>query len=288
MRRLTPLLSLLLAACAATSTTTPVRDPAPVSAPAAANQAAPAPMNPGTSILNATLYVQSSAEFRAAAIGIYAAATRALDEALLDRTRVGATEETNEDPAQPPAVIVDVDETVLDNTGFEARVIQAGMTYDSRMWKAWTAEGVATAIPGAPEFLTYAKTRGVTVFYITNRDEDERTGTLRNLQNLGFPVSDETLLLRVNNVSDKSPRRKQVADRYRVLLVAGDDLNDFANARSASWQQRADIIETHRSWWGTRWFMIPNPMYGSWENAAIGAGGTPEERVERKVRSLKP
>lgn len=287
MRRLAPLPFLLLVACAA-STSTPPWAPANTPAPAPAPAAASTSVNPGHSILNATLYVQSSAEFRAAAIGTFAAATRALDEALQDRSRFGATEETNADPSQPPAVIVDVDETVLDNTGFEARVIQAGMTYDATMWKAWTTEGVATAIPGAAEFLTHAKNRGVTVFYITNRDEDERPGTLRNLQNLGFPVTTGTLLLRSNGVSDKSPRRKQVADRYRVLLVAGDDLNDFANARSASWQQRADIIENNRSWWGTRWFMIPNPMYGSWENAAIGAGGTPEERVERKIRTLKP
>ena len=177
---------------------------------------------------------------------------------------------------------------MLDNTGFEARVIRAGKSYDADMWKAWTTEGVATAIPGAAEFLSHAKSRGVTVFYVTNRDEDERTGTLRNLQNVGFPVTSETLLLRQNNVSDKSPRRRQVADRYRLLLLVGDDLNDFANARSASWQQRADIVQSMRSWWGTRWFMLPNPMYGSWENAAIGAGGTPDERVQRKIQVLKP
>lgn len=281
MRRLAPLLFLLLAACTAT---TPA--PSPIATPATAMPA----VNPGHSILNATLYVQSSAEYRAAAIGTFAAATRALDEALADRSRVGASEDTNDDPSQPPAVIVDVDETVLDNTAFEARVIRAGKTYDPVIWKAWTAEGIATAIPGAAEFLAHAKSRGVTVFYVTNRDEDERAGTLRNLQNLGFPFESgvETLLLRANGVSDKSGRRKQVADRYRVLLVAGDDLNDFANARSASWQQRDEIIQTMRSWWGTRWFMIPNPMYGSWENAAIGSGGTPEERVERKIRALRP
>lgn len=262
MRRLAPVLFLLLAACKTT--------------------------NPGHSILNATLYVQSSAEYRAAAIGTYAAATRALDDALTDRSRVGASEDANEDPSQPPAVIVDVDETVLDNTAFEARVIRAGKTYDPVTWKLWTSEGTATAIPGAAEFLAHAKSRGVTVFYITNRDEDERTGTFRNLQNVGFPVTPETLLLRQNGVSDKSPRRKQVADRYRVLLVAGDDLNDFTNARSASWQQRDEFIVKMRDWWGTRWFMLPNPMYGSWENAAIGSGGTPEERVEKKIQALKP
>jgi acid phosphatase len=274
MRHFAPLLLLLFAACA-TSTTTPVAESV-------------APCNPGHSILNATLYVQSSAEYRAAALQTWAAARRALDEALADPSRVGATEDSNDDPAQPPAVIVDADETVLDNTAFEARAIQKGITYDSALWKQWTSEGAATAIPGAAEFLAYAKSRGVTVFYVTNRDEDERTGTLANLRKLGYPIDDAgaNLLLRQNNDSNKSPRRQWVADRYRVLLLAGDDLNDFANVRRAPWQERDELITRTKEWWGTRWFMIPNPMYGSWEHAAIGSGGTPCEQVERKVRAL--
>ena len=276
MRRLAPLF-LLFVACATSTTTTT----APVTAPQC---------NPGHSILNATLYVQSSAEYRAAALQTFAAARRALDEALADPARIGAMEETNEDPAQPPAVIVDADETVLDNTAFEARVIHAGITYDETLWKQWTAEGAATAIPGAAEFLAHAKNRGVTVFYVTNRDEDERAGTLANLRRLGYPIDEDgaNLLLRQNKNSDKSPRRQSVADRYRVLLMAGDDLNDFASVRRAPWQERDELITKTKEWWGTRWFMLPNPMYGSWEHAAIGSGGTPCEQLERKIRALKP
>ena len=272
MRRLIPAFLLLSLAC---TTATPVAAP---------------PCNPGHSILNATLWVQSSAEFRAASTQTFAAARRALDEALADRTRTGATEETNADPDQPPAIVTDVDETVLDNTPFEARVIQAGKTYDSATWKAWTAEGAAPPMPGAAAFLQDAKSRGVTVFYVTNRDEDERPGTRATLERAGFPLDPnvETLLLRTDpKVSDKSPRRKQVADRYRLLLVLGDDFNDFANVREASWEVRDALVKEKESWWGTRWFMLPNPMYGSWERAAIGSGGTPCEQAERKVRALK-
>ena len=275
MRRFAPLL-LLFVSCA--------------TAPATAPVASTMPCNPAHSILNATLYVQNAAEYRAVATQTYAAARRALDEALADPTRVGALEETNADPSQPPAVIVDADETVLDNTAFEARAIQKGITYDPALWKEWTAEGAATAIPGAADFLAYAKSRGVTVFYVTNRDEDEREGTFANLRKLGYPIDDAgaNLLLRVNKESDKSPRRKQVAERYRVLLMAGDDLNDFANVRRAPWQERDDLVTRMKDWWGTRWFMLPNPMYGSWEHAAIGSGGSPCEQVERKIQALKP
>ena len=285
MRRLIPFV-LFAVACTATA---PVPEPATSPAPVAATEG-PAPQcNPGHSILNATLYVQSSAEYRAAARQTFAAARRALDEALADPTRVGALEDANEDPSQPPAVIVDVDETVLDNTPFEARVIRAGMTYDTAMWKAWTAEGAAPAIPGALDFLNYAKSKGVAVFYITNRDEDERPGTRSNLQRLGFPLEErrETLLLRTST-SDKAPRRREVGKVFRILLLVGDDLNDFAPMREASWADRNALIEKQADWWGTRWFMIPNPMYGSWERAAIGQGGTPCEQLGRKIDALQP
>lgn len=275
MRRLTPLF-LIFAACASTH---------PTARPAAVSQQC----NPGHSILNATLWVQSGAEYRAVTTQTFQSARRALDEALADPTRVGALEETNDDPTQPPAMIVDMDETVVDNTGFEARVIQAGKTYDSKTWKEWTASSAALAVPGATELLAYAKSRGVTVFYLTNRDEDERPGTRRNVEQLGFPLDPhvETILLR-QDVSDKAPRRAQVAASYRVLLVMGDDLNDFANMREATWEERNALVTKMQDWWGTRWFMLPNPMYGSWERAAIGPGGTPCEQVERKVNVLKP
>lgn len=266
-------LALFTFSCA---TTTPA--PTPVAAQ---------PCNPGHTILNATLWIQSAAEYRASAMQTYAAAQRALDAALADPDWVGAQEETANDPSQPPAVILDVDETALDNTPFQARVIREGKTYDGPTWKKWTAEGAAPAVPGAAAFLAYAKSRGVTPFYVTNRDEDERAGTRANLERLGYPVTDETLLLRVNKVSDKSPRRAHVAKSYRVLLLVGDDLNDFANAREKSHAEREQLITDTAGWWGTRWFMIPNPMYGSWERAAIGSGGTPCEQVQRRVDALR-
>ncbi|HYO77418.1 MAG TPA: HAD family acid phosphatase [Thermoanaerobaculia bacterium] len=261
---------------------------APVTAPAAA---AAAPCNPGHSILNATLWTQQAAEYRAAALQTYANARRALDQALADRTWVGATEDDATD--QPPAVILDLDETALDNTPFEARVIREGKTYDSASWKKWTAEGAAPAIPGAAEFVKYAHSRGVRAFYITNRDEDERPGTRRNLDALGFPSDPnmETLLLRGSRpewkTSDKSPRRAYVAASHRVLLLVGDDLNDFADAREKSREERDAIITRTAEWWGTRWFMIPNPMYGSWERAVTGGSGTPCEQLQKKIDVLR-
>lgn len=256
--------------------------------PAAAIQ----PCNPGHTILNATLWVQSAAEYDAVALQTYESARQALDRALADRNWVGALEETTDGASQPPAVILDLDETVLDNSPFQARVIRAGSTFDETTWKAWVAEGAAPAIPGALEFLTYARSRGVAPFYISNRDADEGPGTLANLRRLDVPLTPnaDNVLLRYQRPewqSDKSTRRAHVAATHRVLLVLGDDLNDFANAREASHAERERIIGANEAWWGNRWFMLPNPMYGSWENAAIGRGATPCERVERKIETLR-
>ena len=259
--------------------------PAPAPAPVAAVQC-----NPGHSILNATLWLQQSAEYRAVAMGTYAAATRALDAALADPSWTAALED--DAAAQPPAVILDLDETAIDNSPFQTRVIREGKTFDPKSWEKWTEEGAAPAIPGALEFLRYARSRGVTPFYITNRDAPaEAPGTLANLQRLGYPLVDNgaNLMLRGGRPewkSDKATRRAHVAANYRVLLLLGDDLNDFANAREKSAAEREAIIASNASRWGTQWFMLPNPMYGSWERATIGSGGEPCAQLQRKIDAL--
>jgi acid phosphatase len=236
--------------------------------------------------------VQSAAEYRANSLQTYAAARRQLDAALADPAWSGAEEEKNEIPSQPPAVILDLDETTLDNVGYEVRMIKRGITYDKPSWRQWVSESAAEAVPGAAEFLAYAKSRGVTPFYITNRDFDpEHPGTRANIERLGFPLSGDTLLMRGSRpewTSDKSGRRAHVASTHRVLLVIGDDLNDFTNAREKTRAERDAIIERTAGWWGTRWFMLANPMYGSWEAAATGhSEGTPCEQLQRKVDVMR-
>src|SRR5687768_12428756 len=123
---------LLTAGCATT----------PVTAPAAQQ-----PCNPGHALVNASLWVQNAAEYRASALQTYAAARRQLDAALADRSWAGAEEEKNEDPSQPPAVILDLDETTLDNVGYESRAIKRGITYDKPLWRKWVSEPAAKAVP---------------------------------------------------------------------------------------------------------------------------------------------
>lgn len=286
-RTLLAVCTLFVFACATTPTPTGTATPAPV-----AQQPATPQCNPGHQLVNAVLWVDTSAEYRAAALATFSAARRSLDAALADPSWLGTQEDSVTNPPQPPAVILDLDETALDNVEYEARAIRANTTYEATLWKQWVDEGAAKAVPGAAEFLAYAKSRGVTPFYITNRDwPQEEEGTRRNLERLGFPLDPnaDTLLLRGKGEfkgSDKGPRRAHVAQSYRVLLLLGDDLNDFANARDKSAVEREAIVNTMQDWWGVRWFIVPNPMYGSWERATIGSGGTPCEQLQRKIDAL--
>jgi len=268
---------------------------APVTPAAAADatSAGTAPCDPGMAQLNAALWMQSSAEYRGIALQTFTIARHALDAALNNPFAKGALEETSNDPSQPPAVILDLDETVLDNTPFGTRMIRAHKTYEPEAWKQWTSEGAALAIPGALEFLQYAKSRGVTLFYVTNRKIDEEAGTRANLVKLGYPLDAnvDTLLMQGENgwtSGDKSPRRAHVAAKYRILLLLGDDLNDFATASGKTIEERNAIIDSVRSWWGETWFLLPNAMYGSWERALTGdSGGSPCEQLQRKVEALR-
>ncbi|MBB5209592.1 5'-nucleotidase, lipoprotein e(P4) family [Chiayiivirga flava] len=248
---------------------TPVRDTAPADRPAAAA---------AHDNLNATLWMESAAEYEAAVRGAYTAAKRSLDTALA--TPSWHALPRGEAPlgfeSLPPAIIVDADETFISNEPFQARVIRdAVKDFDYDRWLAWTNERKATALPGAVDFAQYVASRGVTIFYVTNRDYPaEYESTVANLRAQGFPVADDAgnVLLRGTPRApskEKGERRKLVAQTHRVLLLLGDNLGDFLDGINAGTQQRRNVMAPYAAWWGERWFMLPNPSYGSWESAVM-------------------
>lgn len=214
----------------------------------------------------AVLWTQTAGEWRALCYQAYRIARMSLDADLAaarrQRTAAGGRDR------RPRAIVVDVDETVLDNSPYQASLILNRKTYDAATWKAWTERAEALAIPGALEFLRYANRRGVRVFYVTNRRLGEREATARNLRQLGFPdVSDESLLVR-GDESSKEPRRRSVAERYRIVLLVGDNLNDFTDVfEGKNVAARLSAVENHKSEFGTRFIVLPNVMYGDWESA---------------------
>lgn len=228
----------------------------------------------------AILWTQSSAEYRALAYQTFALARLRLDESLRGNSR------------RRTAVIVDADETVLDNSRFQAELVLRGLPYDAQAWRAWCQRAEAGAVPGAVDFLTYAARRRVTIFYITNRRQAEKAGTIANLQKLGFPtVSEDTVMIREEGKpASKESRRQSVAARYRILLLLGDNLNDFSDHFSGkSIAERAAQVDRERLEFGKDFIVVPNPMYGDWESAVYEnkSGLTDAQKKSYRRAALK-
>src|SRR5713226_573147 len=230
------------------------------------NAIAQAPTEPAqnTVIEGAVLWQQSSGERRALSYQAFALARMMLDRDLRMNRRL----------RKPRAVIVDLDETILDNGLNEGMQVRNHVNFNQKDWTAWVNRAEATATPGSVEFLNYAAARGVTVFYITNRNDIQKQGTATNLKKLGFPnVNDQTLLVQTDpKKSSKEPRRQSVGAKYRIVLLMGDDLNDFAKVfeDSKTVESRIAAADRFKEEFGKRFIVLPNAMYGDWELSIYG------------------
>jgi len=227
----------------------------------------------------ATMWMQTSAEYRALCYQTYNLAKMNLDKFL-----------STENSAKPLAIIVDADETIIDNSAYEVFLLGKDFGYSSETWNKWMDAAEAKAIPGAVEFLNYASQKGVEIFYITNRRVVGYEGTKKNLIELGFPnVGEKHLLLRTDT-SNKQPRRDIVEKDYNVVLLMGDNLNDFLNIfAEKSSEERFAETDKLKEKWGKKFIVLPNPMYGEWEGTVIdyNYGVTASEKNEMRKKSLR-
>jgi 5'-nucleotidase (lipoprotein e(P4) family) len=270
---------LFLAACA----TAPGKPAAPAVTAVSANDQ-----------LYAVAWQQDAVEYEATARSVYVGARRALapvvqwQQALsapdeearaAGANQIGAwnampmAERLGNDEGQPLAIILDADETALDNSPYQARRIDVDGLYEPESWSAWVSERRARAVPGSVEFTQWAAGAGIAVFYVTNRSAADGAATADNLRALGFPLPEggERLLLLDDARgfgSDKISRRRLVDRDHRVIGLFGDNLGDFLGGVKTDNPTRKRRAATYRDWWGSRWFMLPNPMYGSWVDAA--------------------
>ncbi len=164
--------------------------------------------------------------------------------------------------SKPLAVIVDIDETVLDNSPYETFLIKTGQNFTHKTWDKWVQQARANPTPGAVEFTQYAKQKGVEVFYITNRREKNRQYTLVNLQNQGFAYADSSHLLMRTTTSDKTARRQIVQSKYHVICYIGDSMGDFDQKYEDD--KEGLLIYKDVDSFGTKYIVMPNPMYGHW------------------------
>ena len=231
-------------------------------------------------LLMAVSWYQQSGEMNALYYQGFNIARQRLDEAVAQKKH-----------AKPLAVVVDIDETMLDNSPFEVALIHNANFKQG--WYDWTAKASAKALPGSREFTKYAESKHVEVFYITNRDDKERIPTLQNLQKVGFSyATDDHLLTKsdlsitTGNTSSKEGRRGKVAENHEIILLIGDNLNDFSNVFEDRKQNGGkEAVEKNQSQFGQKFIILPNPIYGAWEKPLYNYIDTLSS--ERKTKLLK-
>ena len=246
--------------------------------------------------LLAVLFKRTSAEYKANTFQIYTSAKNNIDKALADKSWTALKNQLKNYQNLPPAIILDIDETVLDNSEHQVRSIKNGTNYPIG-WKEWVSEESAGALPGVKEFLSYANTKGIKIFYVTNRTHDLEEYTRNNIKSLGLPFDNDMDVLLMKNEkgwgSDKTSRRDLIRKDFRVIQIFGDQLDDFIplTESAKSMNERKILIDKYADMWGEKWYMLINPMYGEWEEALYEHCWScyPEEndRVNQRLKALE-
>lgn len=291
------LATLALAGCAA-------GHPGPAAKPAATAavavpQTAPAPalaasiQPPANDNLDAVVWTQTAVEHDLIFREIYRDAREKLLKALHTPTwdALEHSERSNSLKGLKPAVVLDIDETVLDNSPYQARLVRDGKEYNDASWGAWVKEEASTALPGALAFTRYAAAHGIAVIYISNRAQELDTYTLDNLRKLGFPVSGKDAFLGLGTFvkgceqvgTQKTCRRQLIARHYRVLMQFGDQLGDFMTVYDNTPAGTRGAVKPYLDWIGQRWFVLPNVTYGSWQPALFNNDWAQPLPVRRRL-----
>lgn len=223
-------------------------------------------------------WTQQSGEYQALTWQAFNVATQAFDNAVSES-------------GKPGAVIVDLDETMLDNSAYSAWQAKNDQPFTDASWSAWTRARQARAVPGAVEFARYVDSHGGTVFYVSNRDQKDYQATVDNLTALGFPgVSKHTLRLSTTT-SDKQARFDEIRQSgANVVLYIGDNLNDFGGA---TWHkdnaQRRDFVSHNHALFGTKFIILPNPQYGDWESGLTGGYNqlSAQQKIQVREQNLR-
>lgn len=233
--------------------------------------------SPARDYTNAVLWQQTSGEYRALCFQAYNFARLSLKEALWADT----SKKLN-------CVIVDIDETVLDNSAFQGHEIKKDLSYNPADWTEWTNLSQADTVPGALAFLKFAASKNIETFYVSNRDEKDYRATLKNLQKFGFPYADDAHLVVSKGTSNKEPRRQKIAETHNILLLCGDNLSDFSNIFYRDGKNTFEQVNGNQALFGTKFIVLPNPMYGDWEKPLYqGEKLSEKDKAKQRLERLK-
>ena len=204
----------------------------------------------------AVLYHQQSAEIKALYYQSFRLARLMFEQDL-----------ANAGVVKKRAVVVDIDETMLDNSPYQAKCILEQFSFPLH-WDEWCIKGVADALPGTIDFLKYVAANGGEVFYVSNRTQDQYEGTLRNLKEKGFPFADNEHLMLKTASTTKELYRQKIAEKYHISLLIGDNLSDFVSGfEKQSTLAREQKVDSLQNEFGKRFIILPNAIYGDWESA---------------------
>ncbi len=228
-------------------------------------------------LIMSALYQQKSAEYRALSYQAYNIAKLRLDEYLKIKN-----------DSLKSAVVVDIDETLLDNSPWEAKCILENINYPEQ-WNEWCKLAKAKPLSGAVEFLNYAFSKNVDVFYISNRKENLKEATIQNLKAAGFPQVDKEHIFTMRNSGNKKERRALVTKNYYIVLLIGDNLNDFSEIfEKKPIEERFAITDSLKKEFGNRFIILPNAMYGEWENVIYNYNRISEkEKALNRIKNLE-
>ncbi|MGO0063415.1 5'-nucleotidase, lipoprotein e(P4) family [Brevibacillus fluminis] len=257
--------------------------PAPLLAAHAPYARVPARPDPSDELLKQSVmaytWYQTSAEARALYYQAFALADMMLEKDLADRS-----------VTKKRAVIVDIDETLLDNSPYNVAQLENHSGTEALSWNEWVKLAQARALPGAVDFLTKAHKRGVDIYYVSNRSVEHTDSTIRNLIAAGFPQARATHLLLSDGESSKESRRQQIERDHHIVLLMGDNLSDFAqifDGRSVA--DRSKAVDLLKEKFGRSFIVLPNPMYGDWEYALYNYRQlSPEQKLEARKKALSP
>ncbi|MEH7515864.1 5'-nucleotidase, lipoprotein e(P4) family [Gottfriedia acidiceleris] len=233
-----------------------------------------------------TNWFQSSAENKALQIQIYNQAKEELAETMVKKK---ASDKLN-NKAKPAAVVLDIDETILDNSPDTAWSIKNNTSYPQG-WDEWIHMAKADLIPGAKDFLIAAKKMNVDVFYLTNRPEKTRDDTLKNLNLHGLPNVDSKHLYLKTDTAQKGPRQADIAKTHEIVMLIGDNSNDLSDIfYKADLKTRKDNVDKIAKDLGIKYIQLPNPMYGDWEDAIYHykMSKTADEKAVDRYKALQP
>jgi len=213
--------------------------------------------------LGNVLWQQNAAEKKALCYQAYNIARIHLDNVL----------SSGLESLKPYAIVTDLDETVIDNSFFNAKLIQSDVEYSQDMWEEWVNLEKTDIIDGAETFFKYAESKGVEIYYVSNRLHSSYEATISNLNQFNLPYLDREHILLKTTSSGKESRRQKIMEKHNIILLLGDNLSDFSKVfDNQNTVRRNLLVDSLMPEFGQRFIVFPNPMYGDWETNGVYEG----------------